>query len=106
MPVVIYVSPSGEKREIEAKVGASVMRTAIDNLVPGIVGECGGELSCATCHVFVDESWAGLFGPMSPEEKDMLEVAAAEPTALSRLSCQLECTDATSGMVVYLPEEQ
>jgi 2Fe-2S ferredoxin len=49
--VVVYVLPGGERREIDADEGSSVMEAAVGNLVPGIVGECGGTLSCATCHV-------------------------------------------------------
>jgi 2Fe-2S ferredoxin len=106
VPVVVYSSSSGERREVETEAGTSVMQTAIDNLVPGIIGECGGEMSCATCHVFVDEDWADHFPPMSSDETDMLEVAAAEPTKYSRLSCQLTVTAETSGVLVHIPDEQ
>lgn len=106
MHTVVYVTPEGERREVSANPGDSVMRTATRNLVPGIIGECGGELSCATCHVYVDESWADRIGPMSAVEEDMLAVAAAEPGPTSRLSCQLTCTIDTDGLVVRIPEEQ
>jgi 2Fe-2S ferredoxin len=99
-----YVLPGGEHRVVDAGDGASVMRTALDNLVPVIVGECGGELSCATCHVFVAPEWFDRLGPRSAEEEDMLQVTAAEPTEFSRLSCQIHCTADTDGLVVYLPD--
>jgi 2Fe-2S ferredoxin len=106
VPVVVYVLPDGERRKVEAVDGRSVMQTAIDALVPGIVGECGGEMSCATCHVFVDEDWAGRFAPVSEDEAAMLEATAAEPTEFSRLSCQLPCTLETDGVVIHIPDEQ
>jgi len=106
VPVVIYVLPDGERRKVEAVDGQSVMQTALDALVPGIVGECGGEMSCATCHVFVDEDWAGRFSPVTADEEAMLEVTAVEPTEFSRLSCQLPCTLETDGVVVHIPDAQ
>lgn len=106
MPTVVFVTPQGERREIVANEGESVMRTALSNLVPGIIGECGGELSCATCHVYVDEDWADRLPPLSADEESMLDVAAAEPDPTSRLSCQLTCSVDTDGLVVRLPDVQ
>jgi 2Fe-2S ferredoxin len=106
LPLIIFVSPDGARHNIDAESGMSVMKTAVSNLVPGIVGECGGEMSCATCHVQVDEDWAERFPTITSEEEEMLEVAAAEPTKFSRLSCQLPCTPETDGAIVYIPEEQ
>lgn len=104
---VFFVQPDGTKQEVDAVDGQSLMQVARANLVPGIVGECGGELSCATCHVFVDEQWAALLPAMSNDEVDMLEVAAEEPTECSRLSCQV-AFDASrlDGIVVNIPESQ
>ncbi|MFE9327596.1 2Fe-2S iron-sulfur cluster-binding protein [Nocardia sp. NPDC052278] len=106
MPVVVYVLPGGERREIEADDGTSVMETAVGNLVPGILGECGGSLSCATCHVYVDETWSDRLPSKSDNEVDMLEVTTAEPTSFSRLSCQLKCNAGSDGIVVHIPDEQ
>ncbi|MFI6367640.1 2Fe-2S iron-sulfur cluster-binding protein [Nocardia sp. NPDC050630] len=103
---VVFVQPDGSKQEVEAVDGQSVMQVARANLVPGIVAECGGELSCATCHVFVDETWAGLLPERSDDEVDMLEVAAEEPTECSRLSCQVKFDVALDGMVVTIPKTQ
>ncbi|MFE9327538.1 2Fe-2S iron-sulfur cluster-binding protein [Nocardia sp. NPDC052278] len=106
MPEIVYVSPTGERRSVEAVEGSDVMHAAVGNLVPGIIGECGGEMSCATCHVFVDEEWFDRFPAVTAYEADMLEATAAEPTKFSRLACQLVCTAETSGVIVHLPEEQ
>lgn len=106
MPRVVFVHPDGRREEHEAQEGQSVMRLAVDNLVDGIIGECGGDLSCATCHVFVDEEWIPLLPPRSPEEEDMLEAAAAEPTAFSRLCCQIRCDASLDGLTVNIPDVQ
>jgi 2Fe-2S ferredoxin len=103
---VFFVQPDGSKQEVEAADGQSVMQVARANLVRGIVAECGGELSCATCHVYIDEHWAGLLPGRSDEEEDMLEVAAEEPTQFSRLSCQLRFDATLDGIVVNIPASQ
>jgi 2Fe-2S ferredoxin len=103
---VVFVKPDGSKQEVEAVDGQSVMQVARANLVSGIVGECGGELSCATCHVFVDEHWASLLPAPSADEADMLEVAAEEPTEFSRLSCQVKFDASLEGIVVTIPGSQ
>lgn len=103
---VVFVQPDGTKQEAEAVDGQSVMQVARANLVPGIVAECGGELSCATCHVFVDEHWTAQLPARSEEEVDMLEVTSEEPTECSRLSCQVRFDAALDGMVITIPASQ
>ncbi len=106
MPEVRFMLPSGQEKLAEVAEGTTIMHAALSNLVPGIIGECGGEMSCATCHVYVDEAWADRFPARDEGEEDMLQVTAAEPTELSRLSCQLRCTVQTNGAVVHVPELQ
>jgi len=106
MSTVKYILPTGEEREIVAAEGSNVMQVAVSNLVPGIIGECGGEMSCATCHVYVDESWLTRLPEMDPGETDMLDVTAAEPNETSRLSCQIRCSGDTDGITVRIPEVQ
>lgn len=103
---VVFVHDDGRREEHTADDGQSVMRVAVDNLVDGIIGECGGDLSCATCHVFVDEQWVGRLAPLSDDEALMLEAAAVEPTDASRLSCQIRCDARLDGIVVHIPEAQ
>lgn len=105
MPSITYVEFSGEKHVIEVENGVSVMRGAIDNGVPGIDADCGGECSCATCHVIVADAWMGVVGTPSEGEESMLDLNP-EREANSRLSCQIEVTDALDGLVVNLPEFQ
>jgi 2Fe-2S ferredoxin len=107
MPKVTYIDHDGTRHVIDVPVGENVMRGALYNDVEGIVGECGGALSCATCHCYVDEAWiAQVGGPATDEECELLEQAASEVKPNSRLSCQIEMSDALDGLVVRLPEAQ
>ncbi|MEO6093243.1 MAG: 2Fe-2S iron-sulfur cluster-binding protein [Novosphingobium sp.] len=107
MPKVTYVAHDGAEQAAEVPIGENVMRGALYNGVEGITGECGGALSCATCHCYIDEAWtAAVGGPHSQEERDMLECTAAEVKPTSRLSCQIDITDALDGLVVHMPEHQ
>ena len=105
MPQVIYISHDGTSQEIEVQAGTSVMQGAVDNLIDGIVGECGGSCSCATCHCYVDEAWINKLPPPDGMEKDMLE-CVLEPQANSRLSCQIVVTEELDGLTIRMPESQ
>ncbi|MCC6946226.1 MAG: 2Fe-2S iron-sulfur cluster binding domain-containing protein [Bradyrhizobiaceae bacterium] len=105
MPKITYIDHDGTKRTVDAEAGATVMETAIRNNIPGIVAECGGACSCATCHVHVDEAWKDKVGPPSAMEEDMLDFAFdVRPT--SRLSCQIKVTNELDGLVVHTPAQQ
>lgn len=107
LATIIYVNPQGERQEVDVPDGENVMRAALYNDVDGIVGECGGGLSCATCHVYVDEEWRGkLGGPANSAENELLDQAASEVRPSSRLSCQIQMTSDLDGLVVHLPEQQ
>jgi ferredoxin, 2Fe-2S len=106
MPKITYVHPDGAQDVLDVPVGTSVMRAAILNGVDGIVAECGGEMMCATCHVYVEESQLARTPSMSDDEKAMLEFTASERRPNSRLSCQLVVTPDLDGLVVHLPETQ
>ncbi|MEF9411843.1 2Fe-2S iron-sulfur cluster-binding protein [Rhodococcus sp. IITD102] len=106
MPRITFVSPDGTKHDVEAKVGASAMETAVKLGVPGIVGECGGGLSCATCHVFVDPGQIELVGAAEDFEEEMLEDAVTPATDCSRLSCQIRMTEELDGLILTIAPEQ
>jgi 2Fe-2S ferredoxin len=89
VPKVFFLQPDGLERVVDGTAGDSVMTTAVRQGVPGIVGECGGTLSCATCHVFVDTVDLAGYPAMSDDENEMLDCAATDREANSRLSCQL-----------------
>lgn len=105
MPKVFYVEPDGSERVIDGVVGDSVMSTAVRNGVRGIVGQCGGTLSCATCHVYLASDDQQYFGGPGEDEEDMLECTAADRRDTSRLSCQLELRDGVD-IHVTIPGEQ
>jgi 2Fe-2S ferredoxin len=105
MALVTYIKHDGSAYEIEVPNGTSVMQGAVDNMIDGIVGECGGSCSCATCHCYVDEAWLAKLPPPQPMEKDMLE-CVLEPKPNSRLSCQISINPGLDGLVVRLPESQ
>ena len=106
MPLITYVHSDGAREAIDVPLGTSVMRAAILNGVDGIVAECGGEMMCATCHVYVEPAQLPLCPTQSDDEKAMLEFTASERKANSRLSCQLVVTPEMDGLVVRLPPTQ
>ena len=103
MPTITYIAPDGAERRIEAANGISLMQLALSNGVPGIIGECGGVMSCATCHVYVDEAWYERLAPPQQAERDMLEFAD-DPTEFSRLGCQIKVRDELNGLIVRVPK--
>ena len=105
MPKVTFIEHTGKRHEVEAKLGLSLMRAATDNNVPGIDADCGGECACATCHVYVEGDWLGRTGERTEMEQSMLSFAAVTQDN-SRLSCQIQITEALDGLVVSLPEGQ
>jgi ferredoxin, 2Fe-2S len=105
MVKITFIEHTGEKRTVEAELGATVMETAIRNMVPGIEAECGGACACATCHVYVDEAWREKVGPPTPMEEDMLDFGY-QVRENSRLSCQIRVTEELDGLVVTTPERQ
>lgn len=105
MAKITFITHDGTEHAVDAENGISVMNAAIDNLVPGIDADCGGECSCATCHVVVDEAWMAKVGQPGDREESMLDLNP-EREATSRLSCQIPVTDELDGLVVKVPEFQ
>ncbi len=105
MARITYIAQDGSSRVVEAPVGHTVMEGALDNDVDGIVAICGGSCSCSTCHVYIDEAWIEAVGPRHDEEDFILE-QAIDVRPNSRLSCQIDVTEALDGLVVHLPAEQ
>jgi 2Fe-2S ferredoxin len=101
---VTWQLPDGKEISADVPNGMNMMQAALANDVPGIIGECGGTLSCATCHVYVAEDWSAKTGGTDDFEDAMLDVAEAERRDTSRLSCQIEADDALDGLVLIVPE--
>lgn len=105
MPTITFTEPDGSVVEIEANTGDSVMETAVRNGVQGIVAECGGSLSCATCHVFVREDEVDSLPAMEEMEDEMLWGTSVDRQPNSRLSCQIRVTDGLD-LHVTMPDTQ
>lgn len=102
---ITVINDAGQEQEVEAAPGQSLMEVATQQGIDGIVAECGGGCSCATCHVYVDESWLQTFEEPAPEEADLIEfLDQAKPT--SRLSCQLVLGKEHHGLCVRTPSSQ
>ncbi|MCX4475395.1 2Fe-2S iron-sulfur cluster-binding protein [Streptomyces cellulosae] len=106
MPKVVYVGSDGVERAVDAAVGENVMNTALRNGVPGIVGECGGNNSCATCHVWVRDEYRDAVGKPGDLEADLIDMGVSEPRDCSRLACQITLSDKLDGLVVDVPPTQ
>ena len=96
----------GSTRHIHGRTGRSLMQAAVDAGVDGIAADCGGCLSCATCHVIVAVEWFARLPPAASDEAAMLEMTAAPRLPTSRLSCQINLTAALDGLTVNLPATQ
>lgn len=105
MPKVVFVQPDKSRVEVHVEVGSNVMQGAVDNMIPGIPGDCGGSCSCATCHCYVDPAWVEKTGVPEELESDLLE-CVLDPNENSRLSCQLIMSEELDGLIVEIPESQ
>lgn len=97
----LHFEVDGHVTEVLADDGESVMQTAVRNSIPRVIGECGGEMSCATCHVYVEELPESM-PPASADELDMLEFAE-DVKESSRLGCQIRLRGECDGMRVVVP---
>ena len=105
MSTLIFRDFKGNETEANFEPGDTVMQVALDNMIDGILGECGGACSCATCHCYIEQKWQASFSAKGDAESAMLE-AAIEPDERSRLGCQLHLTDDHDGIVIGLPKSQ
>ena len=101
-----FIHLDGRSERIDASAGESAMMAATRHGLAAIVAECGGNAMCATCHVYVDESWISRLASMSADEDELLNGVAAERLGNSRLSCQIKITPELDGLVVRLPDRQ
>jgi len=104
MPTINVTTRNGETRAVEATLGNSIMENLRDGGIDEILALCGGCLSCATCHVFVDDQWLDRLPAISEDEDDLLDSSDARQ-ANSRLSCQLPLTEELDGIKVRVAPE-
>lgn len=104
MPKVTWILADGREISAQVAIGHNLMEAAVANNVPNVIGECGGCLSCATCHVYVDPAWVAKTGKAGEMENDMLEITTAERKETSRLSCQIVASEELDGIVLRVPQ--
>lgn len=105
MPKIVFVEANGREHVVDAKVGDSVMQAATGNMVPGILADCGGSCTCATCHAYVDERWLSKLPAADADEQSMLE-GALDVFPNSRLTCQVKVTEDMEGAIFRVPASQ
>ena len=105
MAKITYIEHNGSSKTIEVDNGLTVMEGAVQNNIPGIDADCGGGMACATCHVYVEDSWLNKIPKAEDAEQDMIDMAY-KPNKNSRLSCQITVSDEIDGLTVKTPEKQ
>ena len=104
MPKLIVTTREGETSEIDVADGLTVMEAIRDNGFDELLALCGGCCSCATCHVHVDAAWVDKLPAISADEDDLLD-SSDHRNETSRLSCQIQLTDALDGLKVAIAPE-
>ncbi|MGE4360018.1 MAG: 2Fe-2S iron-sulfur cluster-binding protein [Lysobacteraceae bacterium] len=105
MPTVVFTDPQGVDHEVDAPIGRSLMQVALDHSIPGMLGDCGGVCSCATCHGYVAPEFLSKLPARSETEVFMLE-GVPDLRDNSRLCCQLRMQPELAGIRIQLPDEQ
>jgi ferredoxin, 2Fe-2S len=106
VPEARFVGAGSAETVLDVPNGQTLKQAAVDNLVPGIIGDCGGYATCGTCHVVVDEPFRARLPTPSEDEEIMLEGLLTPVTAGSRLACQITMADDLDGITVHVPESQ
>lgn len=100
---VTFIQPDGTERTIEGvEPGQSLMAVAREHGIEGILADCGGSCSCATCHVYVDPEWEPAVGPADQIESEVLDMVTDVRRSNSRLSCQIVLTPELDGIRVVV----
>jgi 2Fe-2S ferredoxin len=105
MPTVIIIEHNGTEHRLDTPVGQSAMQAAVNASIPGVLADCGGACSCATCHGYVDEAWVSRVPAADSMERDMID-CAIDVQDNSRLTCQIRMTPELDGLVIRLPKSQ
>ena len=106
MITINFIAADGVSIRAKGKIGQSLMEAAVSAGVQGIAADCGGLLTCATCHVMVHPEFATRLPAPDGEELAMLAFTATAATPASRLSCQIHLTTALDGLTVEVPASQ
>ncbi len=101
MPRMTFIDRDGQRHDVDAPVGLSVLEIAHRNKID-LEGACEGSLACSTCHVIVVEDDFDRLAEPTEDEEDMLDLAFGL-TRTSRLGCQIIMTEELDGLTVGLP---
>lgn len=105
MPTIHVTDIYGKTHTIEGNVGRKLMEI-LREYEFGVIASCGGACSCGTCHVYVDPQWLPKLPAQQSDEVEVLEIYSTYDKRTSRLSCQIEFTDALDGIrLTVAPEE-
>ena len=99
-----WIQEDGNTTTLEVKQGTTLMHAATDHGIAYVIGECGGSMSCATCHVVLDAAWVDRAGLPSGFEDEMLDTTEADRRPNSRLSCQITMRAELDGIVLHVPK--
>lgn len=105
MAKIKVTTREGESHEVTGGAGSSVMEILRDADM-GVAAICGGVCSCATCHVYIDPAWVGKTGTRSEDEEDLLKELESFRSGTSRLSCQMEFSEALDGLVLEVAPDE
>ncbi|KAG0271421.1 hypothetical protein BGZ95_000769 [Linnemannia exigua] len=107
---IIFETFQKVRTEIDAKVGERILDIVKDKdpsrhgVYQALECTCGGQLECATCHVYIEPPFNARLTPVTDAEEDMLEYAVGRKEEVSRLGCQIKIQPELEGMVVKLPQ--
>lgn len=101
---ITFIDTDNNEKVIQADEGLNLMEIAIRNNITGIAGECGGQCSCATCHIYIDDAYFDKVGAPVDDEDDMLGFSEKRQPN-SRLGCQVTVTPELDGMTVSVAGE-
>ena len=101
---VQVILKDGNRQEIEADSGLSLMEAVRNKGIDELLALCGGCCSCATCHVYVETGLDLLKSPANEDEDDLLD-SSEHRAENSRLSCQITLGPEHDGMVFRIAPE-
>jgi 2Fe-2S ferredoxin len=104
MPNIQVTSRDGSQATVTVENGISLMENLKAAGNTEVLALCGGCASCGTCHVHVAADWIDRLPAMGEDEEEMLSLAPYRDES-SRLSCQLQVTDAFEGLAITIAPE-
>ncbi|OZD68979.1 2Fe-2S ferredoxin [Rhodococcoides fascians] len=105
MTIINYMAQDGSNHSVRLSDGESLMRGALRAGVPGMVAECGGDLTCGTCHVYISEDWLDRAGTRTGDEEELLDLME-DVRNVSRLACQITVRDDMEGLTVVVANNE